>query len=84
MQSSQKVTASSFFDLQLGLLHIFGLLYGPVPAIDDIFRHDAADLAYLKRDASDLGQIILVAELFHFLDNVKYRSELMHGAFPPM
>ena len=54
-------------DLQLGVFEIGRVLYRPVPAVLNVLRDYSADLADLKRNAADRGEIILNAQLLDLL-----------------
>ena len=69
-------------DLELCILQGLGaLLAGPLPAVHEIFRNNAADLSDLERDAADLDEVIFLYKLFHAVKNIEYGSQFVHVVF---
>ena len=66
-------------DLQLGVFEIGRVLYRPVPAVLNVLRDYSADLADLKRNAADRGEIILNAQLLDLLYDIENGTKLVHG-----
>ena len=66
-------------DLQLGVFEIGRVLYRPVPAVLNVLRDYSADLADLKRNAADRGEIILNAQLLDLLYDIKNGTKLVPG-----
>ena len=68
-------------DLQLRALEILRFFHRPLPAVGQVIRDDAADLADLQRDAGDLGQVVFLDDLFDLLDDIEHGSQFVHRVF---
>ena len=51
----------------------------PVPAVLEIFRHNAGDLTELERDRLNLGEVVFLGDLLHLLDDISNDTQLVHG-----
>ena len=51
----------------------------PVPAVLEIFRHNAGDLTEFERDRLNLGEVVFLGNLLHLLDDISNDTQLVHG-----